>query len=254
MTDLIVFSIGTNRYALNIDNIQRIVQSIELTDIPNANEYIDGMMSYEGNVIKVLSFRKLIGLKTYQDELHDMFLKLKIAHQNWIDELKDSIENGSPFKKILNPHKCELGIWLDNFNSYDDSVSNIFNNLMVNHKHLHAIGSDALEIYKTDKKGAIEMFHTTIYDIFNTTMNDLGLFINKLDKVANSLQKLLIYESSDKIFAIKVDTIEDIAHIEEKKIMISDKEYQDTQYLELDGVLDLNGVLINVINTVILPN
>lgn len=254
MMDLIVFSIGTNRYALNIDNIQRIVQSIELTDIPNASKYIDGMMSYEGNVIKVMSFRKLIGLKTYQEELFDLFSKLKIAHQDWIEELKASVEHGSSFKKTVNPHKCELGIWLDSFNSYDDVVSGIFKELMINHKNLHISGGEVLEIYKTDKQRAKEMLNTTIYDIFNNTMGNIDTFIKELDKVSNSLQKLLIYESNDKIFAIKVDTIEDIAHVEEKNIMSSDKDHQNTQYLELEGVLDLNGVLINVINTVNLPS
>ena len=62
MIDLIVFSIGNNRYALNIENIQRIIQRSELTDIPNAHKLIDGMMSYENKVIKVLNFRRLIGL------------------------------------------------------------------------------------------------------------------------------------------------------------------------------------------------
>ena len=254
MTDLIVFSIGTNRYALNIDNIQRIVQSIELTDIPNANEYIDGMMSYEGSVIKVLSFRKLIGLKTYQAELHDLFSKLKIVHQEWMDELKASVENGSKFTKTVNPHNCELGVWLDSFNSYDDVVSGIFKDLIINHKHLHTYGGDVLEMYKIDEQAAINMFNTTIYDMFNVTMGNIDTFIDELDKVSNSLQKLLIYESNDKVFAIKVDTIEDIAHVEEKNIMSSDKEDQNTQYLELEGVLDLNGVLINVIKTVNLPS
>ena len=85
MTDLIVFSVGSNRYALNIDNIQRIIQAIELTEIPNSHKYIDGMMSHESSVIKVLNFRKVIGLKTYEEELKYLFSKLKSAHQDWID-------------------------------------------------------------------------------------------------------------------------------------------------------------------------
>jgi len=254
MTDLIVFSVGSNCYALNIDNIQRIVQSVDLTNIPSANQHIDGMMSYEDKVIKVLSFRKLIGLKTYEEELKVMFDKLKLSHQAWIDELRDSIDNGSTFTKTIDPHKCELGIWLDNFNSYDDRVSSIFKDLMINHKQLHISGGEVLEIYKTDKEKASSIVKTSIYDTFNHTMGDINTFISELDKVANSLQKLLIYESNDKVFAIKVDIIEDIAHIEDKDVMSSDEGHQTSEFLELDGVLDLNGTLINIIKTVNLPS
>ena len=47
MTDLIVFSVGENRYALRIENIQRIIQAVKLTNIPNAHPFVDGIMSYE---------------------------------------------------------------------------------------------------------------------------------------------------------------------------------------------------------------
>ena len=69
MTDLIVFNVKSNRYALKIENIQRIIQAMDLTKIPNSHDFVDGMMSYEDNVIKVLNFRRLIGLNCYENEL-----------------------------------------------------------------------------------------------------------------------------------------------------------------------------------------
>jgi purine-binding chemotaxis protein CheW len=143
LLSFIIFNVGSNRYAINIDNVQRIVHARDLTAIPKSNKFIDGMMSYEDDVIKVLNFRKLIGLE---------------------------------------PHK-------------EDSV-------------------------KTDEY----------------------------------TQKFIIFEKDDSCFAIKVDSIEDIAHIEESKIMKRDEEGYSDEFLRLEGVLDLDGVLINVIKTVSLPN
>ena len=142
MMDLIVFSAGNNRYALNIENIQRIIQATELTDIPNVHKLIDGMMSHEGGVIKVLNFRKLIGLPPHEDE----------------------------------------------------------------------------------SKG-----------------------------IEDSSLKLLFYESASDNFAIKVDSIDDIAHVNESQILNSDEEQTISEFLELSGVLDLDGVLINVIKTLKIP-
>ena len=142
MIDLIVFSVDNNRYALSIDNVKRIIQAVELTEIPSAHELIDGMMSYEEKVVKVLNFRKLIGLEPHEDEAKD---------------------------------------------------------------------------------------------------------------IQDSSLKFLFYESSKENFAIKVDKIDDIAHVDEGDIMNSNDENNTSDFLELSGVLDINGVLINVIKTIHLP-
>lgn len=142
MIDLIVFSVCENRYAINIDNVQRIIQAAELTSIPNTSELIDGMMPYENSVIKVLNFRKLIGLPPHEDELK-------------------SIEDSS--------------------------------------------------------------------------------------------LKYIFYENSDENFAIKVDFIDDIAHVQEVDIINSDEDNNLSEFLELSGILDIEGTLINIIKTIRLP-
>ena len=181
MTDLIVFKVANNRYALNIENIQRIIQAIDLTNIPNSSVFVDGMMSHEDGVIKVLSFRKLIGMSSYEGELEVLFAKLKVAHQEWIEELRSAVFNGSSFTKTIDPHKCELGIWLDNFNSYDDTVSRVLEGLIQNHKYLHASGGDALELLKENKESAQKKVDTEIYDTFNRTMSDIDILIKPND-------------------------------------------------------------------------
>lgn len=254
MVDLIVFSVGSNRYAMDIENIQRIIQSGALTSIPNAHEYIDGMMSHEESVIKVMSFRKLIELPSYEDELGALFVTLKEAHKDWVEALKTAVHTGSTFTKTTNPHMCDLGKWIDNFTSYDDRVSEVLAELVEFHKQLHLRGGEACEIKKTNHEEAQRMVDVDINDIYNHTMGALDTFVKELGTVADSLQKLLIYENADKKFAIKVDTIEDIAHIEESDIMASESDDESSEFLELDGVLDLNGVLINVIKTVRIPS
>ena len=253
MTDLIVFSIGTNKYAINIENIQRIIQAVSLTNIPNANNFIDGMMSHEEKVIKVLSFRKLIGMPSYNEELAVLFAKLKGAHSAWVESLQVAVNTKSEFTKTTNPHMCEFGKWIDAFTSYDDNISIIFNDLVENHKQLHHKGQDILDINKVDEIVAKKMLDVDINNIYAKTMGALDVFVKELDTVANSLQKLIIYENNEKVFAIKVDSIEDIVHADETNIKKSAEEESDNPFLELEGVLELNGTLINMIKTVEIP-
>ncbi|PHS58261.1 MAG: chemotaxis protein CheW [Sulfurimonas sp.] len=143
MIDLIVFSVENNKYALSIDNVKRIIQAEELTDMPSAHELIDGIMSYENSVIKILNFRRLIGIEPHEDESKD---------------------------------------------------------------------------------------------------------------IEDSTLKFLFYENDNENFAIKVDLIDDIAHVQESDIMNSDEKHNISEFLELSGVLDIDGVLINVIKSIHLPN
>lgn len=254
MIDLIVFGVGSNRYAMNIENIQRIIQANHLTSIPNAHPYIDGMMSHEDSVIKVMSFRKLINYASYEDELKALFKELKNTHKDWLDALKVSVDTGSTFEKTTDPHICELGKWIDGFTSYDDRVSEVLSQLVGYHKELHLKGAEVCEIKKNDIEQARQIFDIDINNIYNHTMDALDTFVQELGGVADSLQKLLICETNEKKFAIKVDTIEDIAHVEESDIMVSDSDQKSSEFLELEGILDLNGVLINIIKTIKLPN
>ncbi len=252
MVDLIVFSVGENKYALNIENIQRIIQSDTLTNIPNSHEYIDGMMSYEEKVIKVMNFRKLINMHTYESELKTLFERLKQGHSDWVNALKISVETGKNFTKTLNPHACGLGKWIDSFTAYDDHVVKILNELVEYHKMLHLTGGAVLDMQERDQEKAMKMFNVDIQNIYEHTMGALDTFVDELDIVGNSLQKLIIYDNAEGIFAVKVDAIEDIAHIEEDNIADAGSNHDMNNFLELDGVLDMDGVLINVIKTVTL--
>ncbi len=253
MIDLIVFNVASNRYAMNIENVQRIIQATALTNIPNAHPYIDGMMSYEGKVIKVLSFRKLINMQTYESELEKLFASLKVAHADWVRALRVSLEKGTPFAKTLDPHACGLGKWIDAFTAYDDTVVEILAELVEYHKRLHLTGGVALDMYKRDVTASQKILNEEIEEIYGHTMGALERFIQELDVVANSLQKFIIYDNNGAIFAIKVDGIEDIAHIEESSLISAESEHDVNDFLDLEGVLDLDGALINVIKTVRLP-
>lgn len=253
MIDLIVFSVANNRYALSIDKIVRILQDYNLTSVPTSHEYIDGIISYEDSIIKVLDFRKLIGIRSYDDKLIELFEKLKTTHILWIEALENYLKNDVEFTKTLNPHLCDLGKWIDDFTCYNDEFSILLSKLTLEHNKLHTKGAEVIEIHETDKSKALEIFNTDIKKAYDNTLNYLDIFINNTTMISSSLQKLLIYESNEKIFALKIDKIEDIAHVEESDIMMGDDEHSSSEYLDTSGVLDLDGVLINVIEALRLP-
>lgn len=82
MEDYIVFSVGDNYYALSVASIQRIIQVPAVTPIPNAHSMVDGMMSYEDRVIKVVSFRAMMGMDSFVESAGGKSQKLLIYQTN----------------------------------------------------------------------------------------------------------------------------------------------------------------------------
>ena len=196
----------------------------------------------------------MLSFESYNVELNAKFKELEEQHTVWIEALKKSAENSMTFNKTLDPHACELGVWLDAFTSYDDEVSKVLKELNSYHKRLHKSGHEVLDLAKTDNSLALAFFNKDVMEIYVNTMRCLDTFINNLEKVSSSLQKLLLYHTDEGDFAIKVDTILDIAHVEESELKRSTDKSQSSEFLELDGVLELNGTLINVIKSIKMPN
>lgn len=78
MEDYIIFTIGDNYYALSVASIQRIIQVPSVTAIPNAHPMVDGMMSYEDRVIKVVNFRAMMGMDDFKETTTGKSQKLLI--------------------------------------------------------------------------------------------------------------------------------------------------------------------------------
>ncbi|MCL4431290.1 MAG: chemotaxis protein CheW [Epsilonproteobacteria bacterium] len=95
MEDYIIFTIGDNYYALSVASIQRIIQVPSVTAIPNAHPMVEGMMSYEDRVIKVVNFRSMMGMEDFQETATGKSQKLLIYQtQNAFFGIKvDQIED-----------------------------------------------------------------------------------------------------------------------------------------------------------------
>ena len=99
MEDYIIFTIGDNYYALSVASIQRIIQVPSVTAIPNAHPMVEGMMSYENRVIKVVNFRAMMGMESFEESATSKSQKLLIYQTQSaffgikVDQIEDISKN-----------------------------------------------------------------------------------------------------------------------------------------------------------------
>lgn len=76
-TQLVVFGLDEQRYALRLAAVERIVRAVEVTPLPKAPQIVLGVIDIQGRVIPVVDVRKRFRLPEREVELGDQFI---IAH------------------------------------------------------------------------------------------------------------------------------------------------------------------------------
>ncbi len=251
MRDLILFSIDKNHFAMDLDKIKRIVQAETTTPIAGNAPEIEGVFRFEEKVLKVLSFRKMIGLPPYEKQIDQLFPSLKEGHIEWVEALIDTVDNDVAFTKAISPYECALGKWISSFNAYDDTISKIMEKLFTAHVNFHGQANKIIYEAHECKECAHDMIATDVQPLKEELMGYLDQLHKNKKLIANSLQKFLILDAEEP-FAVCIDEIDDIIAIEDERIQTTDME-DDQSFVTIDGIFEHEDTLINLISSITLP-
>ncbi len=64
---MISFSVGSERFGVEILVVQEIIMMSPITEIPNSPDFVEGVINLRGNIIPVLDLRKRLRLRGYRD-------------------------------------------------------------------------------------------------------------------------------------------------------------------------------------------
>lgn len=76
-TQLVVFSLDEQRYALHLAAVERVVRAVEVTPLPKAPAIVLGVINVQGGIIPVVNLRQRFRLPEREIDLRDQFI---IAH------------------------------------------------------------------------------------------------------------------------------------------------------------------------------
>jgi len=72
--DILEFSLGGARYALDIQFTREIVEALPITVIPRSPEYIAGMTNIRGEITTLISIDRIIGVTAHSDPSQKEFI------------------------------------------------------------------------------------------------------------------------------------------------------------------------------------
>lgn len=64
---MVGFSVGSEVFCVDILKVQEIIRMVKITHMPNAPEYVEGVINLRGKVIPVIDFRKRMHMNVCDD-------------------------------------------------------------------------------------------------------------------------------------------------------------------------------------------
>jgi purine-binding chemotaxis protein CheW len=71
---IVVFTLDKQFYALSLHAVLKVIQTIEIRQLPEAPEIIAGIINIKGRIIPVADIRKRLGLPTRETDLNDKII------------------------------------------------------------------------------------------------------------------------------------------------------------------------------------
>ncbi len=78
---LVTFFLGEEEFAVDILNIQGINRMIEITAVPNAPDFVEGIINLRGKVIPLINLRKRLGMPFLQWDRSTRFIVVELTNK-----------------------------------------------------------------------------------------------------------------------------------------------------------------------------
>lgn len=78
---LVSFNIGEEEFGVDILKVQEIIRLVEITRVPNAPHFVEGVINLRGKVIPVIDLRKRLGLASIESSSESRIVVVELANK-----------------------------------------------------------------------------------------------------------------------------------------------------------------------------
>lgn len=218
---LILFKIGKMTCAVDGASVISIQRMEQFTLTPHTPDEIFGSINFRDHIISILDLRTVFGLPTRIKEYSDftkMLDQRKQDHIKWVNTLKESVRNNTPFPLATCPHQCAFGKWYDKYNNPNKKIMFHLDRIREPHNKLHYAAVEVAKIQEKDcpeeeKKEQIQNILRQVENEYMVTV--VGLLDSAKTIFKDIYQTMLIVLDGVEPIAIAVDEVIAVTNLEE---------------------------------------
>lgn len=240
----VTIKIKNQVYAINADLVDSIFEiQEEITAFPNSSPNILGIITLRGVVLPLLDVRKFFGIETKADEEAELIKTLnqrKTDHFNWVNRLKECIENDIDFDLITDPHQCPFGKWYDNYKPTSQAVKSSLHRIGKPHNEVHSTGIACMAAKTKEEK--LEILKNISIPARDDVLKNIDNLVK--DFKANTKTMCLAISDDEKSLGLVVDEVLAVEKFADIK-PIPSNEQGDVITTVAKGKNDENILIIN---------
>ena len=224
VTQLLTFRCRSKTFGIEVGVVEEIVPVTRLSDIPSSEAHLRGGITVRGQIISLYNFRGMVGdpsLLSDRRELDALFAEREREHVEWVDALRKSVMEGTPFREALDPTRCALGRWLASYETNDYNVMRLFEKIEKPHRELHELAPVVLDPAMHGKTEAaleiVERGRSSILEFFADFRKTLVTDLREL--------ALVLRSASGQSYAISVDSVDNIRELESEGLSVATGEF-----------------------------
>ncbi len=80
LMQLVTFSIGEEEFGVDILKVQEIIRTMEITKVPRAPQFVEGVINLRGKVIPIIDLRRRFGLTTRGHDKHTRIIVIELSN------------------------------------------------------------------------------------------------------------------------------------------------------------------------------
>ena len=78
LIQLVTFSIAQEEYGVDILKVQEIIRTMDITKVPRAPDFVDGVINLRGKVIPIIDLRTRFGLDVREHDSHTRIIVIEV--------------------------------------------------------------------------------------------------------------------------------------------------------------------------------
>jgi purine-binding chemotaxis protein CheW len=220
---VIIFNIGFEEYAFNIDHVREIITLPDIMKIPNSPSYIEGVFSIRNELLPVINLGKLFGINCKQPNEQSRVVILNNSSYSF-GVVVDKVSHVISVKKKLFNKSSQMD------NSHNEGyVKGIFN--LNNGKRLVMLLEPLKLVNFEEVKGISD-------DDYGKIKNDKTLYIGEED---NNFEHIVVFKLGEEEYGIEINNVQEINKINEIA-------HFPCSPVFINGMVNLRGDIIPLLN------
>ena len=216
---LVTFSIAGEEYAFPIEIVKEILRVGNITEVPETSEYILGILAVRDTLLPVIDLRKLFGFSDLARDVNQEVDKILKEHEDFVRNLKNSIETGSPFRGELDHNKCSFGLWMKKFITSSEKINQTIEVMKKDHQLFHELAKITLQKVKEhSKESALQFFENDMLPVFEKLKRHFKNLKEAISEDIKEDQRILVLEIFNIPVGILVDKIKQVIRVSKDSI------------------------------------